>query len=454
METEKQDTKELTLRENFKILLQATKSFWLINVINFGDGIAYFGVLILLTRFLGTRVGLSDQVTGFSVSLFTGLVTLFMLIGGYISDKIGVRRALTLSLALIGLGRVILVMSPSMGMSPATIAWIGIIIYAMGEGVIQPALYAGIKEYTDPRTATIGYSLLYSIMNLGSLVEHFLSPYVRTDGVFLDLKFTKIVGLGWGIDGVYWVCIAITGAMLLIHISFFTKKVELKERIIVEDKKEKKEEVPFWVKVKQFPLLDLRFVFFIFILLPVRTLFAHQWLTLPDYVFRCFPESIHDKYEWISGLNPFIIILFVPLFAALTRKTKVIDMMIIGTIVTAVTSFLLVNEPNVTFLITYVILFSLGEALWSSRFLEYIAHVAPAGKVGLYMGFAGMPWFLAKTTTGLYSGILINKFIPAEGAQDPSTLWLFYGCIAVISPIGLILGRKFVLSQDKIKEEA
>ena len=43
---------------------------------------------------------------------------------------------------------------------------------------------------------------------------------------------------------------------------------------------------------------------------------------------------------------------------------------------------------------------ALEKQLWSSRFLEYVADLAPAGKVGAYMGLAGIPWFLAKMTTG------------------------------------------------------
>ncbi len=463
MENKKTETENLSLLDNFKILLGASKGFWLINIVNFGDGIAYFGILALLTRFLGTRVGMTDQVTAISVSWFTGLVTLFMFGGGYVSDKLGVRKTLSVALILFVIGRIILVLAPQLAGLSYISSWTGLLLVALGSGILQPALYAGVKEYTDPRTATIGYSLIYSIMNLGIVAEMFVSPFIRTQEV--DMFVTKVAGLGWGIEGVFWMCIAITGLMLLIHISLFTKKVELTERVVKEPEEStkaveklmslrlKETVLDFLVKFKELAT-DARFMFFIFILLPVRTLFAHQFLTMPDYIFRAFPEAVHDKYEWIHALNPFIIVLFVPLFAALTRKAKVIDMMIIGTTVTAATSFILATGPNVTLLLTYVILFSFGEALWSSRFLEYVAGIAPMGKVGLYMGLAGLPWFLAKFTTGFYSGFMLDKFIPAEGAQDPATLWLIYGCIAVISPVGLILGRRYVLSKEKGNNDA
>jgi dipeptide/tripeptide permease len=162
-------------------------------------------------------------------------------------------------------------------------------------------------------------------------------------------------------------------------------------------------------------------------------------------VLRCFPKEVGSRYEWFQGLNPLVIVIGVPLIAALTRKVNIITMMILGTLVSAVTTFILVPGPNLTTLILYVVIFSIGEAMWSSRFLEYVADLAPAGQVGAYMGLAGIPWFLAKATTGWYSGLMIDRFIPKQGPQDSGTLWLIYGCIAMISPVGLFLARKWVL---------
>lgn len=438
---------ELSLRESFSILFRASKAFWLVNVVNFGDGIAYFGILTLLTRFLGSQLGISDQVTGISVSAYTGLVTLFMFGGGFLSDKLGVRKAITWSLVVIGVGRILLAGAPA-GMEVGAakyIAWAGLFLMAAGTGVLQPALYAGIKEFTDPRTATIGFSILYSVMNLGIVAETFFSPFIRTDGVFLNLGFAEIIGLGWGIDGVYWMVVFVTAIMLLVHMSFFTKKVEEHDRVFIPEPVDpNKPKLSFKDRMRELPFLDPQFMFFIFILLPVRTIFAHDFLTMPDYIFREFPESVSAKYEWIHGLNPLIIVIFVPTIAALTRKAKIINMMIIGTTITALIPFLLVPGPRLWAVLTYVVIYSFGEAVWSSRFLEYVANLAPQGRVGAYMGLATIPWFMAKFTTGFYSGFMLNKFVPVDGPHDSGTMWFIYACFACISPIGLILARKWV----------
>jgi dipeptide/tripeptide permease len=423
------EQKPLTLRENLGILFGASRAFWLVNLVNFGDGIAYFGILNLLTLFISRDVGFSDHATGIAVSTFTGLVTLTMFGGGFVSDRLGVRHALTLAVAGLLVGRILLVESAGAGGMATPVLWAGLAVMGVASGILQPALYAGVKEFTDPRTATIGYGLLYSIMNLGIVAETFVSPFIREQR---------------GIGGVFWAMIGITALMLVANVTLFSRRIEQRDRVVEYAVKPGHDRRTLGEKLRALPFLDARFPFFIFILLPVRTLFAHQFLTLPDYVLRCFPENVGARYEWFQGLNPLIIVIFVPLIAAFTRRANIITMMIVGTAISAAATFLLVPGPNLSTLIAYGVIFSFGEAVWSSRFLEYVADLAPAGQVGAYMGLAGIPWFLAKATTGWYSGAMITRFIPEQGPQDSGTMWLIYACVATISPIGLLLARRWV----------
>lgn len=462
-QTKTSDSESISLWESIKLLFMASRAFWIVNLVSFGDGIAYFGVLTLLTRYLGTDLAMGTARAGLAVSLFTGLVTLAVAGGGWVADKLGVRRALLASLGVIFIGRALLAFCPHLGIGgmASFSAVAALVIMALGYGVLEPSMYSGVKEYTDPRTAAISFSLLYAIMNLGIVASNFISPYLRTDSSFIQLGAFSVNGLGLGIEGVYWACAIITLIMFLGVLCFLTRKVDEHDRYVApqaeneataEEVQEAEDESASWWDrlVKHLgPLADKRFLFFIFMLLPVRTLFAHQWLTIPDYVFRCYPPEVANKFEWLTGLNPLVICVFVPLFAALTHKVKVIDMMLIGTFVSAATTFLLVPGPDLTRLVLYVIIFSLGEALWSSRFLEYVAALAPSGKVGAYMGLAGIPWFLAKFTTGLYSGTVLDIFVPAQGVQHSGQMWFIYALIAMISPLALFLGRSWLLRGEK-----
>jgi len=421
------DSENLSMRESFRIMFRASRAYWLVNLVNFGDGIAYFGILNLLTLFVHDQLGLTDQMTGVAVSIFTGAVTLFMFVGGFVSDRLGVRKALIASLAVLLAGRALLTTSPMFD-AVGIMMWSSLALMALGTGVLQPTLYAGAKEFSDPRTSAISYSLIYAVMNFGIVIESWMSPFIRERG---------------GIEAVFWVMTAVNLAVIVSILVFFTKKVEDQDRVVhIEEEHHAK--LSFGERLKTLPILDARFMGFIFILLPVRTMFAHQWLTMPHYIMRCFPESVGSRYEWFQGLNPLIITFAVPIAAAMTRKVNIVSMMIVGTVVSAASTFILSPSPSVTLLILYILVFSLGEAIWSSRFYEYVADLAPAGRVGAYMGLAGIPWFFAKFTTGFYSGSMLEAFIPENGAQDPGTLWTIYGIIALISPLGLLLMKKWM----------
>lgn len=441
------DRHEPTIRESVRILFGASRGYWLVNIANFGDGVAYFGILALMTLFMQHDVGLSTRWSTTSIGMYTGAVTIFMALGGgMVSDRLGVRRALTLCILTLLAGRVLFATSPGFGGDGAIVAAaIGLFVMAAGEGVIQPALYAGIKEYTDRRTETLGYAILYSIMNLGIVAGEFISPLAReawasaVEGADVQSRPTA------GITGAFWLFIGVTLVMLLINFLLFTRRVEARDRRADIAAAAPEENFSWGEYFRNLPILDRRFLFFIFVLLPVRTLFAHQYLTMPDYVTRAFPAEVGSRWEWINGLNPLVIVVGVPAIAALTQRRRVVDMMIAGTAVSALATFMLVPPPNTPLLLGYVVVFSLGEAAWSSRFLEYVADVSPAGKVGIYMGIAGIPWFLAKTTTGFYAGAVLDVFVPVAGKQHPGTMWLIYGVIALISPLGLIVARRWLI---------
>ncbi len=196
------------------------------------------------------------------------------------------------------------------------------------------------------------------------------------------------------------------------------------------------------------PFRDKKFVFFIFILIPVQTLFAHNWLTIPYYLDRAFTGSIVSEYfELFSNLNPILIFVLAPIVAGLTAKRDVYKMMIYGTFIMALPTFLLAIGPNVFLFLTYVLIMSVGEAMWQPRFLQWIAEIAPEGKTGAYMGIGQLPWFMTKIVTGLYSGYFVATYIPHPDtgqSHDTSLLWLFYGLIAMISPIALLLAKKWM----------
>lgn len=467
--SQEQFTQEQTLQEKsilqktleettqpFIDLFHTSRALFGLNLSYVLEGLTYFGVVGLLAIYFNNYVQLDDIRAGNMVGVLTAGITLSMLFLGATVDWIGLRKSLLAALSFMLVGRILLSVGPNIGApglwgSAHIFAMLGIFGVVLGYGIYQPACYAGVKKLTNEKTAAMGYAMLYALMNLGGFLPGLISPPVR--------KAT-------GILGVFWVYVVLTVAGLIVVYFIMSKKavdraIEAagKERgeNVTEEKDELsnmtfKEKVQFYIK--NFPLKDMRFLFFIFVLIPVQTLFAHNWLTLPLYTSRAFNGFVQDNFEFFVNLNPILIFILTPIVAALTTKKNAYNMMIIGTFVMAFPTFILAFGPNIYTLMAYLIIMTIGEAMWQPRFLQWVAEIAPKNMTGIYMGIGQFPWFLTKIVTSLYSGWFLMKFCPADTPppqMNTEMMWLIYGFIAILSPVGLLFARRWMVKGFKTK---
>ncbi len=446
--------KELT--QPFIDLAHTSRALLGVNLSYVIEGITYFGVVGLLTLFFNENIRLTDKVSGYMVGFLTGGITLAMLLLGATVDWIGVRKAFLISLLLMLIGRIVLTLSPSaattgLGSPAFWMSGFGLLGIVLGYGIYQPAAYAAVKKFTSSRNSAMGYAMLYALMNLGGFLPGIISPPIRR---------------AHGITGVFWVFVALTVVGMLIVTLLITKKAEKEatQNALAEDptpsidsenpgpdEMKGKEKLRYYMK--NFPLKDFRFLFFIFALIPVQTLFAHNWLTLPAYTSRAFDGFVQNNFEFFVNLNPILIFVLTPIITGLTMHRDTYKMMIAGTLIMSLPAFILTLGPSLNTLMAYLILMTIGEAMWQPRFLQWVADIAPKGMVGIYMGIGQFPWFLTKIVTATYSGWFLANYCPAD-AQPESLqtefMWLVYACIAVSSPVLLILARKWMRKGFKV----
>ena len=502
------------LGETFVAFVKAPRALWGINVPYILEGLVYFGILTILGKYCSENVGLNDLYAGWVYGGVTGGITFAMLLLGGVTDKLGVRRSLLLAFGTMAVGRALVSFSGTVPLgsgvaSPMFFIMItGLFLMVAAYGLYQPAAYAGVKRYTNPQTAAMGYAVIYALMNLGAFLFGPISTVTRHH---FEKQFPPN-----GLTAVFWVLTGITVISLLLTAVIITRRVDKQavervkretEEILRKEGKlpeeEKEEEKPrekrhinnwplagltllalvmlvvllmsitgkihlsvlvaslafafaasaavyeFLRKRPEHPFRDARFVFFIFILIPVQTLFAHNWLTIPYYLDRAFVGTwVSRNFEILANLNPIIIFVITPIIAGLTARANVYRMMILGTFVMAAPTFLLALGPHALLFVLYIIIMSIGEAMWQPRFLQWIAEIAPPGKTGAYMGIGQFPWFLTKLLTSFYSGYFVAHFIPKPESGLPlrtGKMWFIYALIAIISPIALWLAKGWML---------
>ncbi|MBK7106454.1 MAG: MFS transporter [Ignavibacteriae bacterium] len=446
----------MELTQPFVDLAHTSQALFGLNLSYVLEGLTYFGVVGLLAIFFNDYIKLDDIDAGRMVGILTAGITIAMLFLGATVDWIGLRKSLIISLSLMLGGRILLTLSPNMGLpglwdSAHIYAMLGIFGVVLGYGIYQPACYAGVKQLTNEKTSAMGYAMLYALMNLGGFLPGIISPPIRKS---------------FGITGVFWVYAVLTVVGIGVVYFIITKKAMQKATADLNRNANKKDEIDpmadltgkekLMYYLKNFPLRDLRFLYFVFILIFVQTLFAHNWLTIPLYTSRAFEGFVGENFEFFVNLNPILIFILTPMVTALTSKKDTYTMMIIGTFVMAFPTFILALGPSFNTLIAYLVIMTIGEAMWQPRFLQWVAEIAPKNMTGIYMGIGQFPWFLTKVITSLYSGWFIMNYCPDNtpiSELNTETMWFIYGCIAIVSPVGLLLAKNWMQKGFKVKHE-
>ena len=427
----------------------APRALWGLYLPYLIEGIAYFGLLTLLMKYLSENVALGDIRAGIVVSLFTGGITFAMFFLGEMGDRFGLRRVLLLAITVMAVGRIFITLAGyasggGFGSPAFLLTALSLVVIAAGFGMLQPALFSGVKQFSDPRSSAVAFGVIYGVNNLGAFIAGFLSPFVR-EASATTFPPNGINGVFALYTGLTFLSVVVTALILgpgTVRAALARRPENSAREAASRDEKKARVLSARWFA--EHPLRDGRFAFFVFILIPVQTLFAHTWLTLPLYINRAFVPWVSSRFEFFSNLSPLLVFLLAPLVAALTARRDPLDMIQWGTLVMAVPTFLLALGPSPWVLFAYIVFMTIGESMWQPRFYHFISEMAPPGRTGAYIGIGQFPWFLTKVLTGFYAGWFLKHYCPAAGPQRTSQMWLIYACIAMISPIALLLARRWL----------
>ena len=442
----------------FKVLKSASKDFWLTNAIQFFDGLAYFSMITVLSLYLTTNCGFNDVDSGAWVGIYTLYITAFVFAVGSICDVIGVRKSYFIGIGLLAVARLGLGVAPEFlhdaQLQLATKALI--IVLSLGTAFMAPVTMTSLRRFTSKATRATGFNVYYLLMNIGAIIAgavvidgcRKMFGDVRGNLAILDFGFLMSIG-------------ALVCAMLIKEDNY----AEESERStgVSESRRPLAIFKEVW-KESAFQKL----VLFLLLTIGVRLVFAHQFLVMPKYYTRVLTNDF--ELGLANSINPFIIVVGLIVLIPVINRFATVKLIIVGMAISASSLVFMavplawiltlpfihnVQQAYFFIIVAQILVFAVGELIFSPRFTEYIASVSPPDKVSSYMALSALPMFIAKPINGFVSGILISRYCydgirpkietgNIDYNHSPEFMWSIYLALAVISPIAVILMKNFL----------
>ena len=459
---------------------------------------AYGAMNMTFVLFLSEKVGLSDIGAGSFIAAWSLGISLTTMVVGALVDAVGVKKTLIIGTTTLLFGRFFLPFTESIWL----VAFLSFVPMAVGTAIIGPVISVGIKKYTTKEGAALGFGLFYTLMNVGWAAGAWLFDYLREmHGEYGSVEVLSHTFTTY--QFIFFVGFLLTIPTFLMVLGM-RKGIERTETEIVVREFRKvegdnpltimintgKHAIKDTIEIMRSVVTERAFWIFMFMLgtlIGVKLVFFHFHYTFPKYGIRVLGEGA--KIGSVYGvLNPILIVFIVPVISSLTKKMSSYKMMIIGTTLSAVSVFVAAlptemfhfmetgmlgeliydrwldvpldgRTPLYMSLTVFIIIFTIGEAFWSPRLMQFTAEIAPEGREGTYISLSILPMFLAKFVAGPMSGWLVQTYTPTDAdgivLDHPHHLmvWVWIGLFAITSPIALVVFNKMFTAAERARDE-
>src|SRR6476661_5289612 len=163
------------------------RPFWVANVTELFERLSYYAVFTVIVRYLHENLKFSSQEASSLSGQFGGWVWFLAIFGGTIADKLGFRRALALAYLILS-GSYFLLgslgapwLAPLRGAMPLTaLVTIVLILPALGVALVKPSVVGTTARASKENVRSIGYSIYYTLVNIGSFLGPFLAGWIHS----------------------------------------------------------------------------------------------------------------------------------------------------------------------------------------------------------------------------------------------------------------------------------
>ena len=400
------------------------RPFWVANVSEIFERLSYYSVFAVLVRYLHESLGFGIEQAGTLGGFFGAAVWFMAIFGGAVADKIGFRRALSLAYFVLTCAYFLVGSIGAPWLAPVRekvplglMAGVILFLPALGVALVKPAVVGTTARASKENVRSIGYSIYYTLVNIGSFLGPYLAGWVRERVNRGEMQLESVFRIAAG-----------SVFLMFIAVLVFFK----------EPRRENAEAAPtVGVVIRNFGMVlsNWRFVLFLLIFSGYWIVFWQQYLILPTYVHDYIDSAANTEYILIT--DPLIVIFFTVAINAVTRKIPSFQAVILGTLITALGWLAMPFWHSKWAAVVALAIVATGEIIQSPRYYEYISRLAPPGQQGTYMGFAFLPIGIGSLIGGWLSGRLLKHF--GEELHRPNTIWWIVAGIGVATALLLFV---------------
>ncbi|MFN4972917.1 MAG: peptide MFS transporter [Bacteroidota bacterium] len=444
------------------------KGLYLLFTTEMWERFSYYGMRGLLTLYLTKAtiqggLGFDDANAGLLYGIYTGLVYLTPIFGGWLADNyLGQRKSITIGGVMMALGQFCLFFSSANALS---FFYLGLILLIIGNGFFKPNISTIVGQLYPPgdNRKDAAFTIFYMGINLGAFLAPLVCGFLAED--FFAVKDNEGIITTYGFN--YGFLAAGIG-MVLGQLSFNTmaqkylgdlgkepgakiQKAKAAAEGTVDPPLTKEEKDRMTVIV----IMMLFNIFF-------WAGFEQAGSSISLYTDRYIDRSIGDwtvPTSWFQSVNPLFIVLLGPVFTILWtwlakrgKEPATVIKMGLGMILLGVGFFLLIGaalqrggdvadesiKASLMWLVGTYLIHTMGELCLSPVGLSMVTKLAPLRLGSLMMGV----WFLSSFIANFLSGYLV-QFFASMGATT---------IFAIISVVVIVLGLVVLIISNQLKK--
>jgi proton-dependent oligopeptide transporter, POT family len=356
--------------------------------------------------------------------MFGGWVWFLAVVGGAVADRLGFRRALSLAYLILSFAYFLIGSIGSAWFAPVRNAFplVGLVAFvlmlpALGVALVKPCVVGTTARASKENVRSIGYSIYYTLVNVGSTLGPLLAGWEKDHGSAENLF--RI-------------------AALSVFLMFFVVLLLFKEPRRADDAP------PASVSQvgKNFltVLSNPRFMLFLLIFTGYWIVFWQEFIVLPLYISAYIDPNANTAR--ILAVDPIVVICFTMVIGFLTKRLHAFHAIVLGTLISGLAFILLIAHPSVWMAVASLVVLAIGEIIQQPRYYDYISRLAPPDQQGTYMGFAFLPLGIGSFVAGRFGGWLMHHF--GEELHRPELIWWSVVAVGVATTLLLWIYDRYV----------